>query len=90
MYRCMTTTCRSNHIRIIRCIYGAPYGDEALFFNGLRGAYTDYTDFFNTHPFLEKEKKHKIRLKARVLARVRGIFNPYNPYNPYKACLKAL
>ena len=59
MCKCMTMTCRSNPIRIIRCIYGAPYGDEALFFNGLRGTYTDYTDFSNTHPFLEKEKNTK-------------------------------
>lgn len=43
-------TCHSDPIRIIRRIYGAPYDDKALFFNGLKGAYTDYTDFSDIHP----------------------------------------
>jgi hypothetical protein len=45
-----TLTFPSDPIRIIGGIYGVPYDDKALFFNGLRCAYTDYTDFFNTHP----------------------------------------
>ena len=49
-------TCRSdsirNLIRIIRSIYGTPYDNEALYFNGFRGAYTDYTDFFRIHAYI--------------------------------------
>jgi len=41
----MILTCRSNPIRIIGTIYGAPYDSFPLFFNWLKGAYTDYTDF---------------------------------------------
>lgn len=48
-----------NPIRIIRGIYGAPYDNKALFFNGLRGAYTDYTDKFYTHPYKKHMKKSK-------------------------------
>lgn len=48
MSQCQTRTCRSDHIRIIGDIYGAPYDSFLLFFNGLRHPYTDYTDFSNT------------------------------------------
>lgn len=54
MFPSMIRTCRSNPIRIIGTIYGVPYDSFPLFFNGLKGAYTDYTDFSNTMP-LERE-----------------------------------
>lgn len=50
MSRMARMKCHSDPIRIIGTIYGAPYDDFPLFFNGLKGAYTDYTDFSNTMP----------------------------------------
>ena len=50
MSQSMIRTCRSNPIRIIGTIYGTPYDSFPLFFNGLKGAYTDYTDFSDIHP----------------------------------------
>ena len=50
MSRAARMKCHSDFIRIIGGIYGAPYDDFPLFFNGLNGAYTDYTDFSNTIP----------------------------------------
>lgn len=59
-----------NLIRIIRGIYGTPYDDEALFFNVLRYAYTDYTDFSGHTPFFRRGfiKNNQI---TRALARMR-------------------
>lgn len=51
MWRMARMKCHSDFIRIIGTIYGAPYDDFPLFFNGFKGAYTDYTDFSGHTPF---------------------------------------
>lgn len=36
-------TCHSDFLRILRCLYGAPYDSKALWINGLKGVFTDFT-----------------------------------------------
>ena len=57
-----------NYLRCLRSIYGAPYGVEALCHKGLKGAYTVFTDFFNTMLYIRERKNNNCEC---VLARVR-------------------
>jgi len=87
MRRSNRMICRSENIRYIRPIYGAPYDLKALQINGLRQVYTEYTVFSDTHTYIETIKKY---FHARVFARVRAYLTPYIPYIPYMAYREAL
>ena len=58
--------CHSDFIRIVRRLYGAPYMVKPLCRNDLKGAYTDYTDFFGHTPFRRNLREKKLtRSRAR-------------------------
>lgn len=95
MSKTVRMKCPSDLIRIIGGIYGAPYDDFALFFNGLKGAYTDYTDF-SRHTSIPADFlriKGNVRESARVrcvLHRIIRIIRIMYISKPYKSMLAEL